>query len=558
MTSQPIAPEVVALADDALEVLFDAFPLDATLVGIRDRDALLPDPGEAAEREYVARFRGIAAAAGKLVGAGAVGADALTLELTGAFCAGHADRLDARKLEWQITDLFVAPASGLLFVVPMITLADPGQAAAYADRLAAMGGYLAGVADRHRAGVAAGRVPVARLVAAAGAQIDDYLAAPDRDPLARPAADRPDQERAAVEAALAGVVRPALRAYREVLGAEIAPHGRDDEHPGLCWLPGGEETYRALVRAETTTARTPQELHETGLAVLARLAGEYAELGGRVFGERDPVAVRQRLRTDPALRCESAEQMLALVSAAIERAEAAAPGWFGTVPAQRCEVRAVPADEQDRAPMAYYLSAPLDGSRPGIYFQNTRDPGAQPRHPLEATAFHEAVPGHHFQSTRAAAQADGPMLRRIAVLSGYDEGWALYCERLADEMGLYSSDLARFGMLDGDAIRATRLVVDTGLHALGWSRSRAVEFMLANTAAGPAEVEVEIDRYTAEPAQALSYLVGRLEFERLRADAAARLGAAFDLPAFHDLVLGTGALPLDALSRRVRAWAGGG
>ena len=556
-TAVPV-PGPAELADDLVEILFDADPLWASLSGFHDRDARLPDLGDAAERALAGRLRALAAATGEVDRAGLAAGDRLTLDVVRTVATDAADLADTRRPEWQVTDLWQGPAAAILLFVPMSTLPEPVHAEAYLERLAGLGRYLEVAGDRHRAGVAAGRTPVARLVRAAVTQVDGYLAAPGSDPLRRPeppagwdGRGRFDRE---LERVLADVVRPAFRRYAATLADAVEPHGRDDTRVGLCWLPDGEDLYGALVRTHTTTSRTPEELHATGLDLVARLAGEYAELGGRVLGESDPAAVRRRLRDDPALRCTSAEEMLDEARRAVARAEEAAPRWFARLPGQPCLVRPVPAAEEARAPLAYYMPASLDGSRPGTYWQNTREPTGQPRHTLQFTAYHEAVPGHHFQSALAQGMADAPLLRRIVEFDAFDEGWALYCERLADEMGLYTDDLARLGMLSGDSLRAGRLVVDTGMHALGWSRARAVDFLRENTPLPAVDIEVEVDRYIAVPGQALAYMVGRLEIERMRADAERRRGTAFDIRAFHDVVLGAGSLPLPAVAARVTDW----
>jgi uncharacterized protein (DUF885 family) len=222
---------------------------------------------------------------------------------------------------------------------------------------------------------------------------------------------------------------------------------------------------------------------------------------------------------------------------------------------QRCQVRSVPPADAAATGLAFYTAPPLDGSRPGTYRLDTSNPTVQPRHVLEFTAFHEGVPGHHFQTVVAQAQQDVPLLRKVHVFDAYNEGWALYCERLADQMGLYSSDLARLGMLAGDSMRAARLVVDTGLHALGWSRTQTVDYLRANTPMPLPDIENETDRYLAAPGQSLAYMVGRLEIERLRADAERRLAAAFDIRAFHHAVLASGSMPLTTLAAHLGRWA---
>jgi uncharacterized protein (DUF885 family) len=309
------------------------------------------------------------------------------------------------------------------------------------------------------------------------------------------------------------------------------------------------------VRQHTSTSRSPEELHELGLQLIQGLEAEYAEIGGRLFGTTDVAEIFERLRNDEDLAFRSADDMLERARAAIERAEAVAPQWFLRVPPQRCEVEAVPAAAAPGAPPAYYLPPALDGSRAGTYFLNTHEPTQRRRHLAEAVAFHEAVPGHHFQLSMAQELTELPLLRRVLVDTAFAEGWGLYCERLAEEMGLYSDDLARMGMLAADSWRAARLVVDTGIHAFGWSRGQAVEWMAGNTPLSSLEIAAEVDRYIAYAGQALSYMVGRQELFALREKASATLGEAFDLRAFHDLVLGTGGLPLAVLAGVVDRWA---
>lgn len=390
---------------------------------------------------------------------------------------------------------------------------------------------------------------------AASAHLGRYLAEPADDPLLRQ--QPPDEEFAQRRAELLReVVRPAFARYRDVLDNEIVQHGRPQERPGMCHLPDGDRGYAALVRVHTTTQRSPEELHATGLELIEALAQEYAEIGERVFGTSELSEVFTRLRTDRALRWNSAEELLETARSAIARAEQAAPRWFGHIPPQPCVVEPVPAAEAPGAPAAYYLWPSADGSRPGTYFANTHEVTQRFRHTAEVTAFHEAVPGHHLQLSTALGLADLPLLRRVGNFNAYAEGWGLYSERLAQEMGLYSDDVALLGMLSMDSMRAGRLVVDTGLHAKGWSRQQAIDFLDRNTPMPSVEIVAEVDRYIGYPGQALSYMVGRLEIQRLRAEAERALEERFDIRAFHDLVLGGGALPLSVLADVVSAWVG--
>jgi uncharacterized protein (DUF885 family) len=254
------------------------------------------------------------------------------------------------------------------------------------------------------------------------------------------------------------------------------------------------------------------------------------------------------------LRWSNAEEILVAAEAAVRRAEAVSVDWFGRLPAAVCTLEAIPELEAEGAAPAYYMPPALDGSRPGTYYTNVNRPEERTSFDLESVAFHEAVPGHHFQISIALELPDLPVIRRLPMFTAYVEGWGLYSERLADEMGLYSSPLQRLGMLSADVWRASRLVVDTGMHAMGWSRQQAVDYLLANTPVAPIDVESEIDRYIAYPGQALSYMTGRLEIEALRARAEAALDEGFDIRGFHDTMLGSGALPLSVLGDVVDAW----
>ncbi|MGH3762657.1 DUF885 domain-containing protein [Actinophytocola sp.] len=523
----------------------------ATILGVPGHDDTLSDRSEQAQQSIRATALDIAARVDAVDPATLSADDTVTRAAVAHHARQVVTEIDTRTVEYTISPMFVGPAAELLAMLPMITLNDAAGARSYLARLRAVPAFLEIVAERHRGGVAAGRVPVAHLVRAAADHVDRYLDA-EEDALVRPAFDDPafDEERTRV---LAEVVRPAFARYRDMLRDELLERGRDTEHAGLCWLPGGDELYTGLVRVHTTTDRTPDELHQTGLDVIAGLAEEYAEIGSRVFATKDQAEIFQKMTSDPAMRWRDAEELLDAARTAVARAEAAAPGWFGRLPGSRCEVEPVPAADAPGAAAAYYVWPSMDGSRPGTYFANTHRARERDRFVSEVTAFHEAVPGHHFQIALAQELTHLPMFRRVITPNAYAEGWGLYTERLADEMGLYSSDVDRLGMLAMDSMRAGRLVVDTGMHAKGWSRERAVAFLRDNTPMSDLEIGNEIDRYIAYPGQALSYMVGRLEIQRMRAEAESRLGERFDIRGFHDVVLGNGPLPLAVLDEVVRA-----
>jgi uncharacterized protein (DUF885 family) len=543
------------LADEFVGVLLDQQPTAATLMGLPGAHDRLGDLSEEADERFVARYADLAERA-RAIDPGPLGpTDAITRGLVIQQADTRIRDIRSRMVEYTVTDFFCAPAATLLTLLPMLTLGTPELADAYLGRLAAVPTYLGQAADRHRHGVKAGRTPVAHLVTAAARHIDRYLAAPDHDPLALPGPDGgPADFAERRDRVLADVVRPAFAAYRDALTDEILPHGRPADRPGLSWLPDGETFYANVVRMHTTTERTPDELHQAGLDVIEGLRDEYAELGGRVLGTTDVTEIFRRLKFDEELRWRTAEELLDSARQAIARAEAAAPDWFGIRPEEPCEVWPVPEAEAPGASPAYYMAPSLDGARPGRYYANTYQVTERFRHISETTAFHEGVPGHHFQMTLSLGLTDLPLLNRLADVNAYAEGWGLYSERLADEMGLYSDDIAKLGMLTNDSMRAGRLVVDTGLHAKGWSRQQAVDFLTEHTPMAAVEIESETDRYIAYAGQALSYMVGRLEIQRIRAVAEAALGDRFDIRGFHDVVLGNGQLPMSVLADVVDAW----
>ena len=547
--------EANRLADEVIGRWFDAEPMFPTLLGIPGHDDRLADLSAEAEQRLRRDLAGYAERGEALASSTVDSASALTATVVAQQARVRIDMIDAGLVEYGISDRMGSPVAEMFMYLPMITLSGPEAARDLLTRLGALPTYIEQATQRHREGLTAGLPPVSLLVQGAIAQLDRYLADGPAALLAGQQApqDAPSfvDDRIRV---LADAVWPALARYRDVLSAEFLPVGRADDRAGLCWLPGGDERYAALARAHTTTDWSPERMHQTGLDLMAGLAEEFAEVGGRVFGTRDLATIFARLRDDPALRWRDGDELLTAARAAIARAEAEAPRWFGRIPPERCQVEPVPAASAPAAPGAYYMVPTLDGSRPGIYFANTHQAEKRGRYTSEVTAFHEAVPGHHFQLTLALGLTDLPLLRRVADVNAYAEGWGLYCERLADEMGLYSDDVARLGMLTMDAMRAGRLVVDTGLHAKGWSRQQAIDYLTHNTPMPVLEIVSEVDRYIAAPGQALSYMVGRLEIQRVRGEAQRRLGDRFDIRAFHDRLLGDGSLPMTVLDQVMTAW----
>jgi uncharacterized protein (DUF885 family) len=311
---------------------------------------------------------------------------------------------------------------------------------------------------------------------------------------------------------------------------------------------------------------TPAELHQQGLTLLGQIEAEQVaiargegappKLGGKPDGRPDLKAFEASIGKRPDQFFTNQADLLDWARKTVARAMAALPRDFQTMPQRPMEVKAVESWRAASAGAAFYQQAPDDGLAPAYYYVNTDKPETRTLYDQECTVFHEGVPGHHLQISIGQSLKGLPAFRRNGGSTAYVEGWALYTERLADELGLYSSPVARYGMLSGQALRAVRLVVDTGLHSMHWTRKEALTFYMAHTTDPPEVAASEIDRYIIWPGQALGYMVGEQEILKLRAEAKARLGTRFDIRGFHDAILGHGALPLPVLEEQVRAWIG--
>ncbi len=551
-----------ALADEAWESQMASNPVEATSLGDRRFDDRLSANGPGAavaetDRLEAFRRRAIEIDPATLDPGERVTRDALVDHL-----GNEIDRVAAGLDEWSV-DPLDGPQVTFLNIPSIQPIRDAAEGRALVGRWRAMGPWL----DRHvassRDAIARGIVPAAALVRSVLAELDDLLARPVDDwPLQDPSRTLPEDlpaiERDAlandIHRAVADGIRPAFVRYRAFLADEAAPVARADDRPGLGSVPGGAEAYARLVRSHTTLDLTPEAIHRIGLDETARIDAEFSELGGRLLGTSDRHAVIVRLRSDPALHFSTSAEVLGVAESSLARAQAATPGWFGRLPVTPCVVVEMAEHEARFTTIAYYRPPAADGSRPGSYYINTTEPATRPRYEAEVLAFHEAVPGHHLQIA-IAQELDGlPAFRRLAGATAYVEGWGLYSERLSVEMGLLSGEMDRFGVLSFDAWRASRLVVDTGLHAMGWSRDQAIAFMVDHTALAENNIANEVDRYLAMPGQALAYKLGQLEILRLRDRARATLGARFDIRAFHDVVLGEGAVGLRTLGEVVEGW----
>ncbi len=347
-------------------------------------------------------------------------------------------------------------------------------------------------------------------------------------------------------------VAPAFRQLHAYLTETYIPGCR--ESIGMKDLPDGVEWYAHNARQSTTTDMTPQEIHEIGLAEVARIRAEMDKVIADSGFEGSFEEFTELLRTDPRFYFTDAEELLRTYRDIAKRADAELPKLFGNLPRLPYGVIPVPEYAQKSQTTAYYQPGALESGRPGYFFANTYALDTRPKWEMEALTLHEAVPGHHLQIAIGQEIEEIPWFRRMSPYTAYVEGWGLYSESLGVEMGFYQDPYSKFGQLTYEIWRAIRLVVDTGMHVLGWSRQQAIDYFLANTGKQEHDIVVEVDRYIVWPGQALAYKIGELKIKELRALAEKELGESFDIRAFHDTVLGNGALPLAVLEIQVREW----
>jgi uncharacterized protein (DUF885 family) len=550
--------DLIALADEYWDAVMEANPSTATLLGDHRFDDHIEDLSVEAQDTLKSRWRDLLGRVEALPADGLDATDRVTRSLLCVELVRAIDDLDHRLTElWS--DQMDGVHAGLLMTAPEVSAPTPESAGALVARYRQVGRLLDQAADRFRSGLGAGRTPARVVIERSLNQVDGYLASDlGDDPfLAIGGPEGWDGEpawREALADAIRESIRPGFQRYRDVLANELLPMARPDQRCGLSWLGSdGVGLYRTFIAKHTTVDDlSAEQVHQIGLAEVERLAGEYAEVGGRLFGTSDLAEVFARLRDDKALRYATGDEIVADNERYMADATAVMGDWFGRLPEGACAIKEVPDFLAPDAPAGYYFPPAVDGSRPGAYFVNTYEPTERSRTETASIAYHEAIPGHHLQLAIANELTHLPLFQRQSQgNTAFAEGWALYAERLADEMGLYRDDIERLGMLAGDSWRSCRLVVDTGLHALGWSRQQAIDYVLANAPVGEDLVAVEVDRYIAIPGQALSYKVGQLEIQRLRAEAQQAQGDAFDIRAFHDAVLGSGTVSLPVLRELV-------
>jgi len=555
-------PELAQLFLDSWESTMQWFPTWATSLGDGRYDDRLGSSAPEAREQRKGTLRQFAERGEALLAKDLGEQDRISLTLF----LGQLERQLAKEVcrfdEWSVSPRYnvVNMAEGLAEDHPM---EQPRDGANLLARYRELPRVFAEVTVNLERGLAEGWVANAESTRRTVELTRELLRRPDAEwRMSEPAKERPEawddrafQDFAAeLKRLVATEVRPAIDGYASFLETRVLPQARPDEAAGLSGLPGGASCYEVLVKQFTTLDVSADQLHSTGLAELEKIHEEFRTLGQRLWGTSDLPAIFHRLRTDPELYFSSEEEVEAAANEALERARARMGEAFGRVPKAECVVERIPELLAPYTTIAYYSRPAPDGSRPGRYYVNVHAPETRPRHEAEVLAFHEAIPGHHLQIAIAQELGDLPAFRRNMGATAFVEGWALYSERIADRMGLYTSDLDRMGMLSFDAWRAARLVVDTGIHAQGRSREWAVQFLQDNTPLALNNIGNEVDRYITTPGQALAYKTGQLEILALRREAEAVLGEGFSEASFHDAVLGAGAVTLPVLRTRIEDW----
>ncbi len=547
---------VKALADEFVNAYFDRFPESATLFGVPGRHHdKLTDNSLAALETWKAREDALLNQLGQVDPARITPG---TLRATYAIArqaieADVAKRICRDEL-WPVSQMtgWQVSLGYLVTIQPVGTdearheaLARWSSLPAYIDR------EIANLREGAKSGYTSPKLNVRIVIE----QVRSLAATPVKDsPFGTPAErDTSPEFKKAFTALVAEQIQPAMTRYADFLEKAYLPAAR--EAIGVTSHPDGAKCYDASVRYFSSVPKTAKEVHELGLRQNEALGAEMKAIGQRMFKTDDVPAILQRARTDPAFKFKSRDEKIAYSQAALQRAKTAVPGWFGLLPKADVVIQPYPKFREKNAPNEYNPPAE-DGSRPAVFFISAYQAEKQSRVVDESTAFHETIPGHHLQGAIALERKDIHPIGRYLSNSGYAEGWALYAERVADEMKLFSSDLDRLGMLSSQALRASRLVVDSGLHTRGWSRQQAIDYMMTHTAETPHDIEAEVDRYIIYPGQATSYMIGKLEISDARAEAQAAMGDRFDIKAFHDRVLEDGGVPISYLREKITAWAG--
>lgn len=549
-----------ALFDEDWQWRLQAFPENATFLGDHRYNDRLTDfsPGaierrKAHEREMLVRIQ-------KIFRTKLSGQDPLSYDL---FLRDKKIEVEGQRFqtEWMPINQMQGPQLDFPQVVGATRFRDAGDYQSYGARLQAFPTQIDQAIALMRRGMESGWVPAAVPLRSVPAQIVGQVTSDAREsPLFKPfvefpqnvpAADRP-RLAATGEKLIADAITPALKRLHDFMAREYLPACR--QTVGASALPEGQAYYAFAARRETTTSLSPKEIHDIGVKEIARIRGEMEAVIQQSGFKGSFPAFLTFLRTDPQFYYIRPEELVKGYRDLCKRIDPQLPLLFAELPRNTYGVLEIPAYEAPAQTTAYYRAGAADGTRAGNYWVNTYKLDTRPKYEMEALSIHEAVPGHHLQISRAQELKGLPEFRRNAGYTAYVEGWALYAESLGSEMGFYADAYAKFGQLTYEMWRACRLVVDTGLHAFGWSRQRAIDLMKENTAKTENDIIVEVDRYIVWPGQALAYKLGELKIKELRARAKRELGDRLDLRMFHNAILDDGPLPLDLLERRMTHW----
>ena len=548
----PADPQVRALADTFLNAYFDRNPETATYFGVpgRHHDRLTDNSlgalkaWEGQEDRWLEEAKKIDPStieAPSLRGTYAILREALESSIASRVCRSELWSV-SQMTGWQVN-------YGYLVTIQPVGTDQARQEAL--TRWASLPKYIDTEIENLREGMKLGYTAPKGSVRIVIDQIKSLVSTPVADsPFDSPAVRGKSPEfRKQFDLVVAGQINPASRRYAAFLEREYLPAAR--EAIAVAANPNGAACYEASVRSASSVAKSAKEVHELGVQQMDRITLEMKAIAEASFHTSDVPAVLQQLRSNKKYLFKSRPELIAYSQAALTRAKSSAPQWFGLLPKADVVIEPYPKFREKNAPNEYNPPAE-DGSRPAVFFISAYQAEKRSRGDAESTTFHETIPGHHLQIAIALERKDIHPIGRYLGNSGYMEGWALYTERLADEMKLYSSDLDRLGMLSNQALRASRLVVDSGMHALGWTRQQAIDYMLAHTAESEHDVTSEVDRYIIWPGQATAYMIGMLEIRAARDGAQRALGPKFEIKAFHDRVLEDGAVPLTFLTGKIK------
>ena len=551
--------ELHKYAQEYWDARMEHFPLEATALGDHRFNDKLQDVSDMGRSGWRGRLGGLLLNVRAIDAAGLSSDDRLTRELL----IRELER-EQSALDCHLHLLVLNPLDGPQVELPLILVSQPFRNAAdYADCARRLGAFRTQVGDHIRnvhMAMSRGWVAPRAVVDLAASQMralnvrrpeDSPFYEPLRDLEHLTPEDRPEVIKRVTDAIRESVL-PAYDQLSSYVDNQYLPRCVKTEGVGS-WSDG-DKAYARMIRLHTTTDMSADEVHRLGLSEVARIRGEMEKVKKEMAFAGSLDEFIRHMRKSEEQRFKSAAELYQAAERILDRAKPKMRKLFVRVPRADCVMKEIEALRAAAAPSGYYNPPPEDGSRPAYYYINTYAPTERPRFTLEALTYHEAVPGHHLQIALHQESEDLPMFRRHAKFTAFVEGWALYAEKLGYEIGGYDDAASRYGQLTFEMWRACRLVVDTGIHAQGWSREKATEYMKQNTSLAEHDIEAEVDRYFAWPGQALAYKIGELKIVALRKEAEAKLADRFDLRAFHDAVLSAGPMPLDLLEERVRGW----